>query len=153
MSTITMTNVDPGEGAPLGEDRYLAVYGESGLLDVFYPVGCFFETTDENFNPNVSWGGTWTEDTSGRVTVAYQSDSTPFNEIGKTVGSQTNDFSTVIHYGDSTYGLVNRTPLGYADRIIVDTGSRTGTEAPYTPASNLNNLQPYIVVKRWHRIA
>lgn len=31
----------------------------SAILDVFYPVGCYFETSDSTFNPNTSWGGTW----------------------------------------------------------------------------------------------
>lgn len=30
-----------------------------GLLDFFYPVGCSFETTNTEFNPNKSWGGRW----------------------------------------------------------------------------------------------
>lgn len=30
------------------------------LLDAFYPVGSCYETTNSNFNPNITWGGTWT---------------------------------------------------------------------------------------------
>ena len=37
----------------------------SGLLDTFYPVGCYFETSDSTFDPNVSWGGTWVLENSG----------------------------------------------------------------------------------------
>ena len=29
------------------------------LLDFFYPVGTIYHTTDDNFNPNKFWGGTW----------------------------------------------------------------------------------------------
>lgn len=29
----------------------------SGLINLIYPVGCYFETSDESFNPNTSWGG------------------------------------------------------------------------------------------------
>lgn len=29
------------------------------LLDWYYPVGSYYETPFSNFNPNVSWGGTW----------------------------------------------------------------------------------------------
>lgn len=28
------------------------------LLDVFYPIGCYFETSNSSFDPNESWGGT-----------------------------------------------------------------------------------------------
>lgn len=34
-------------------------YGsEMTLLDMFYPVGSYYETSDGSFNPNTSWGGT-----------------------------------------------------------------------------------------------
>ena len=28
-------------------------------MELFYPVGSYFETSDSTFNPNVEWGGTW----------------------------------------------------------------------------------------------
>lgn len=40
-----------------------------GLLDIFYPVGSYYETSNTNFNPNISWGGTWVQDTEGLCTV------------------------------------------------------------------------------------
>jgi len=33
------------------------------LLNLFYPVGCYFETEDISFNPNIAWGGTWKKET------------------------------------------------------------------------------------------
>lgn len=27
------------------------------LLDMFYPIGSYYESSDPNFNPNISWGG------------------------------------------------------------------------------------------------
>lgn len=59
-----MTNNDPGEGQPLSADNYLAVYGGSSLLDLFYPIGSTYKTYNTNFDPNVAWGGVWTEDIS-----------------------------------------------------------------------------------------
>lgn len=29
------------------------------LIDMFYPVGSYYETSDTTFNPNITWGGTW----------------------------------------------------------------------------------------------
>lgn len=47
------------------------------LLDIFYPVGTYYETSDSNFNPNEEWGGTWVEDTKGLTTVsAYRDNET-----------------------------------------------------------------------------
>lgn len=43
---------------------------KSDLLDMFYPVGSYYETSNESFDPNVSWGGTWERDTSGTALVS-----------------------------------------------------------------------------------
>ena len=39
----------------------------TALLDFFYPVGSYYETSDANFDPNTEWGGTWILETSGVV--------------------------------------------------------------------------------------
>ena len=44
----------------------------SGLLDLFYPIGSYYETSQSSFDPNASWGGTWRRDTNGYVTVGCQ---------------------------------------------------------------------------------
>lgn len=31
-----------------------------------YPVGCYFETSNSNFDPNRIWGGEWEEVSTGR---------------------------------------------------------------------------------------
>lgn len=59
MSNITMTSTDPGEGSPLAEDEYIAVYGGTKALDLFYPVGSYYKTANTSFDPNVAWGGSW----------------------------------------------------------------------------------------------
>ena len=41
----------------------------SSFLDTFYPVGCYFETSDGAFDPN-TWGGTWILETPGQVHVS-----------------------------------------------------------------------------------
>ena len=40
------------------------------MIDRFYPVGSYYETSDTTFNPNVSWGGTWSLETEGQVHVS-----------------------------------------------------------------------------------
>ena len=49
----------------------LNVGGGSAFLDMFYPVGSYYETSDGTFDPNAKWGGTWTSETiSDAVIVA-----------------------------------------------------------------------------------
>ena len=40
------------------------------LVDLVYPVGTYYKTSNTSFNPNTVFGGTWTEDTTAQV-VAY----------------------------------------------------------------------------------
>lgn len=174
MSNITMTNTDPGEGSPLSADNYLAVYGGRSLLDIFYPVGTYYETSDANFDPNVSWGGIWEEDSYGRVTVAYQSNNTPFNEVGKIGGEQEHtlteqelpviDGEIAMHSNNQGTNIHNVTGHFTANRTNVNaykSGGETASGADSKGSIHYkfgggkahNILQPYIVVKRWHRVS
>ena len=40
------------------------------LLDFFYPVGSYYESSDTTFDPNVTWGGTWELEDEGLVHVS-----------------------------------------------------------------------------------
>lgn len=40
------------------------------ILNLFYPVGSYYETSDTSFDPNNSWGGTWVLETEGQVHVS-----------------------------------------------------------------------------------
>lgn len=42
------------------------------IIDKIYPVGSYYETSDPEFNPDEAWGGTWSRDTNGYVTVGCQ---------------------------------------------------------------------------------
>lgn len=48
----------------------------STLIDMFYPVGSYYETSDTTFNPNTAWGGTWILETEGIVHVSAGSNYT-----------------------------------------------------------------------------
>lgn len=123
------------------------------LLDFIYPVGSYYETSDTSFNPNTVWGGTWLEDTKGRVTVALDSEDTDFDTLGETGGSK--DLQEHSHtYNISTSGAGG----GDGTRLVVWNGTGTtynnaSGAIANTGTGNSGNIQPYIVVKRWHRTA
>lgn len=154
---------------------------KAGMLNIFYPVGTYYETSDAGFDPNTAWGGTWVEDTAGRTTVAQ--DQYTFSTVGSTGGEERHTLvaSELPHLTGSIQGRktdydgdsVNTYPATgssgvfsfshdagdtwnnvitqvvntnqYRDSVI--TYDNGGQDAPH------NNLQPYIVVKRWHRVA
>ena len=61
------------------------------LINIFYPVGTYYETTNANFDPNVAWAGsTWQRVADGRALIAGGGSS------GYTVGSV---------YGEKTHKI------------------------------------------------
>lgn len=179
MSTITMTNTDPGEGSPLANDNYIGVYGGKSLLDLFYPVGCFFETTDGNFDPNVAWGGVWEEDTSGQVLVAESADVGDAGDTGGDINHR-HDFCIGMHayYGgviddDWCTGVNGSGAYSYSQNTFSKRREWSGgcntkrndrmntTAISYSETCRrswgdtdlASSYPPYTVVKRWHRTA
>ena len=128
------------------------------LLDIFYPIGSYYETSDTSFDPNVTWGGTWVKDSKGRVTVALDDSDADFKTISKTGGEKTHKL-TIDEMPSHGHGIEN----GYLTNRTDGNMRQTGT-GPYVSGAGYstqltggnqphNNLQPYIVVVRWHRTA
>lgn len=130
------------------------------LLDFIYPVGSYYETSDTSFDPNTAWGGTWLEDTKGRVTVALDSEDAGFDTINE-IGGEKEHTLTIDEMPSHDHA-----PLKGRFSIEGDAASAYGsgssslyrltydTKTAETGGSQAhNNLQPYIVVKRWHRTA
>lgn len=147
----------------------------ASLVDVFYPVGCYFETSDTTFDPNVSWGGTWVEDSAGKVLVSK--DAGTFANVGDTGGvERTNHafYRQALNSGNfqdagqtwinDVIGRVNTwlqqsgsssLQLDSAVKAFggsVGTNSGTNTEVGFFKYT-ATTLQPYVVIKRWHRTA
>ena len=130
------------------------------FLDYFYPVGTYYETSDSDFNPNTAWGGTWVEDTKGKMLVAIDRDVVDFNTINKTGGEKEHTLSinempshqhklSLANYNgtDNVSGVAwsasSSKRYAYSNDMVEPVG---GSKAH-------NNMPPYIVVKRWHRTA
>ena len=133
------------------------------MLDLFYPVGSYYETSDTSFNPNTAWGGTWVEDTAGKVLVSL--DTGTFDTVGATGGAETESHRHWQSGGadaDYAYDLTHSgaTSEGLDSRVVtkarLSIGASSSTNAmrqTSTYDAAASTLQPYIVVKRWHRTA
>lgn len=121
------------------------------LFDFIYPVGSYYETSDTTFDPNITWGGTWSLETEGLVHIGAGSNYTAGDTGGEAthkltvdeMPSHNHDLPRVMGFvystagGNGTYGSVS---------TWTTVGNRGGDQAH-------NNMQPYIVVNRWHRTA
>lgn len=124
----------------------------SALINIFYPVGSYYETSDTSFDPNKSWSGTWVLEEDGTVLVSKSSTSgSKFNsDIGTIVGNETHKLAieelpnSVWSSGGQTGGV----------NALFSAGNSYGIQ---TLGTNLNqahnNVQPSKIVKRWHRTA
>lgn len=135
----------------------------SGLLDWFYPIGTIYHTTSTDLDTpakmNAHFGGTWEVYGSGRVLVAKSPD-TEFDTIGETGGAKTHTLSTSempIHthsisiLRSAAGGSTGRYPTGGSPTSTTSAGDLSIDNAGSGAAHN--NLQPYIVVYRYRRIA
>lgn len=134
----------------------LAKIDTPSLVDFFYPVGTYYETSDTSFNPNTAWGGTWVEDTAGRVLVAM--DTGTFTTVGATGGEETHTLITSEIPRHRHYSGARWTTDAGAGYVYGSNGTGGGGDydnvTGWTGGNGAhNNLQPYIVVKRWHRTA
>lgn len=112
-------------------------------LNQFYPVGSIYQSTAPT-NPSTFMGGVWERFGNGRVLVGVDETDADFNIANKQGGS-----STVpdIYISPKGYGLAGTG--SFEARILVGRFNGSGNESPL----NASNLQPYITVYRWRRIA
>ena len=127
------------------------------LVDLIYPVGTYYETSDSNFDPNTAWGGTWELDQSGTVLVSKSNASgSKFNaSIGTTVGEEEHTL-IVDEMPSHTHGVKYRniqisTGNTYTNELI-DSSNVTATTSVGGGQPH-NNVQPSKIINRWHRTA
>ncbi len=128
-------------------------------IDLIYPIGTYYETSDESFNPNTTWNGTWILDSKGRVTVSKDETQNEFSTLGK-VGGEMKHQLTLEEMPSHRHAinLSASTNTGTKKLIANDwtwheeNQNNNGMINPSGNDEPHNNLQPYIVVKRWHRI-
>lgn len=154
----------------------------SALLDLFYPVGSYYVTSDTDFNPNKSWGGTWNLDNDGTALVSQNLETgSLFNkELGTIIGNEKHSHKYGIQLGlhydeittdpNSLAGIVNYLEDGttnimpYEGHGIETMGVNSSTEKA-TKADQVtifrysgqneyvSSIQPSKIVNRWHREA
>ena len=153
----------------------------AGLVDMFYPVGSYYETSDVEFDPNKTWGGEWELEAEGQFHISAGENYEVEGALENATDGGSKDAIVPYHnhtqnpHGhtitNSSYVLCNTSSV---DRYTVASGSgrsnmmhsdgatqRLGISASNNTATNIatgesvtdKNLPPYIIVNRWHRIA
>ena len=142
---------------------------------LMYPVGSIYQTMDTDFNPNITWGGTW-ERIKGRVLVGVDESQTEFATVGKEGGNKylqhhSHTLSgTAVSAGAHAHTLYCKTKAakGSTYRTVgiasdYDIARSTGSAGAHahtlsgtavaTGSGDAQNLQPYVTCYIWERIA
>lgn len=142
-------------------DGYIS-YNASEPIDVldFFPIGSYYSTKDNSFDPNVSWGGEWELDTNGKVTRGGTIVGQTGGEI--THATTTNELPGHTHKTNRALWNNNGSMFGndsnWASSVhLYSTGINVGRvnltcSNPNTSSSSHNNVQKSLICKRWHRV-
>lgn len=134
------------------------------LIDLIYPVGSYYETSEVLFNPNTSWGGTWEKMTGGEVLIdsGYLKESADGSSaidvsVDSVVGnkwhtltieempSHRHDIRATNGWGSLDFGF---------DFTYTNTASYNGSGSDYVGEDLRFELTPKArIVVRWHRVA
>lgn len=132
--------------------------GGKTIFDLVYPVGSIYETDNEGFDPNTSFGGTW-ERIKGKVIVGVDKKDGAFDTVGKTGGEKTH---TLTIAEMPSHG--HTTAFSYLCSAVATNGGGAGwTHFTADSTNNLtsntgggashNNMPPYYVAYIWRRTA
>lgn len=138
------------------------------LVDFFYPIGTYYKTDDPNFNPNVSWGGTWVLEDEGRFLQATKVASKAGTTVEAGLPNITGDVGVQGYYGEpnSGAGLTGRGAFAQNSEQVrlkditnstgwVNGGSGVSLDASRSSSiyGNSDTVQPKSkLVYVWHRI-
>lgn len=125
------------------------------LIDVFYPVGVIYESTSST-SPATIMGGTWERFGNGKVTVGVSENEVEFNTVNKSGGEKVHTL-TIDEIPAHSHRYTTSNIQNY---VKVEASSTYGRSADKTAQTSSvgggrahNNLQPYVTVYRWRRIA
>ena len=127
-------------------------------IDNFYPVGSIYQSTAPT-NPTTFMGGVWERFGNGRVLVGVDEADADFNTANKTGGEKTHTLTidempshSHRQYVSANNGndSIRRDWSSDGASRAYDQGMETGRAGGNRPH---NNLQPYVTLYRWRRIA
>ena len=72
-------------------------------LNIFHPIGSVYETVNDDFDPNISWGGSWILDDTNSVFVSQKLSDTYFSGAISSVTGQDSITLTVNQIPSHTH--------------------------------------------------
>lgn len=123
-----------------------------------HPVGSIYISTSSTFNPQNAWGGTWKKTADGRCLIGA-SNAYP---LGSTGGEEKHTLTVEEmpahkHNSSRINWYNNLQPNGISANNTAQSNLKVDGPDTYTSYTGLskphNNMQPYLAVYIWERIA
>lgn len=147
--------------AAMGRELNQTKMSKEQILDMFYPIGTIYQTTDTRFDPADTWGGTW-ETITGRFLLSDGNGYTAGSTGGEATHTLTEDelpSHTHTMYVNNEGSSATWQP-DTGTYLVISTSTTTskknyqaklaqnaaGADQPH------NNMPPYLVVCTWKRI-
>ena len=126
------------------------------VFDFIYPVGSIIYNEDENFDPNIVFGGTW-EKIKGKMVFGYDDADDDFSTLKKTGGSK--EHTQTInemprHHHEGTYNTTS--PGSNVDGTVLLANASSEQKFPVSDVGNgqaMDIMNPYYVANIWRRVA
>lgn len=165
--TVTKKASLKGSGARVG----ISDVNWQEFLNKMYPVGSIYLSISHSTAASVAnalGGGTWQAWGAGRVPVGVNTSDSSFNTVQKTGGEKTHKLTSselpslsgtmqcLVPDGFATSGIISGQSWNHNKRQAVnDSGQTTqyGFKISFGGNGTHNNLQPYITVYMWRRVA
>ena len=145
-----------------GWNGYVSYEAAPAPIDVldYFPIGSYYTTKNNDFDPNVVWGGVWELDTNGKVTRGGTTVGQTGGEI--THATTVNELPGHTHTTNRALWNNNGSMFGNDSNWsmavhLYSTGINVGRvnltcSNPNTSSSSHNNVQKSLICKRWHRV-
>lgn len=150
----TNMNTDPTipETSKVTDDNINEI--KNAINNLIYPIGAIIANDNENFDPNILYGGTW-EKIKGKMIIGYDESDDDFNTLTATGGSKTHTQTVeelAKHRHQQTLGgdITNTSQEAGPVVVSFENTSQTGYAGEGKPMDIMN---PYYVANLWHRIA
>ena len=159
--SLDSNHVHRALSAAMGRELNNTKLSKQQILDMFYPVGTIYQTTDTRFDPADTWGGTW-ETITGRFLLSDGNGYTAGSTGGEAAHTLTADelpshTHTMYVNNDgssSSWQPDMGTYLVKSDYVTTSTKNYQAKLAQSAVGSGQahNNMPPYLVVCTWKRI-
>lgn len=126
---------------------------KKALNELIFPIGSIIYNSNEDFDPNTIYGGTW-EKIKGKMIIGFDESDSDFNTLKNTGGNKTHT-QTVNEMAKHTHILSKGGAVGGDGSGLAYSGTTASNSAGVKEAGGgkpMDIMNPYFVANIWHRI-